>query len=97
MGSSHVGCMNQCVGCACIVGSCKVAATDCLKVPSVPVSSSGFARGTPRGPTVGTVFSLEVKPMFLAHVANATWHDIDVEMRKFTCCARGSHALFHVK
>ena len=67
---------------ACIEGSCKVAATDCSKVPSVPVSSSGFARGTPRGPTVGIVLSLEVKPTFLARVANATWHDADVEMRK---------------
>ena len=65
-GSSHMGCMNQCVGCACIVGSCKVAATDCSIVSSMPVLSSGFAHGTPRGPTVGTVMSLEVEPMFLA-------------------------------
>ena len=97
MGSSHVGCMNQCVGCACIVGSCLVAATDCSKVPSVPVSSSGFACGTLRGPTVGTVLSLEVEPTFLARAANATWHDTDVEMRKIDHHARGSHALFHLK
>ena len=66
-------------------------------MPSVPVSSSGFARGMPRGPTVGTALSLEVEPTFLARVANATWHDADVEMRKIACRARGSHALFHVK
>ena len=66
-------------------------------MPSVPVSSSGFARGTPRGPTVGAVMSLEVEPMFLACVANATWHDANVEMRKIAHRARGSHALCHVK
>ena len=71
MGSSHVGCMNHSVGCAWVEGSCKVAATDCSEVPSVPMSSSGFAHGTPRGPTVGAVMSLEVEPTFLAHVANA--------------------------
>ena len=96
-GSSHVGCMNQCVGSACIEGNCRVAATDCSKVPSVPVSSSGFARGMPCGPVVGAVMSLEVEPTFLARVANATWHDSDVEMCKITRHARGSHALFHVK
>ena len=63
----------------------------------MPVSSSGLARGTPRGPTVGTALSLEVEPTFLAHVANATWYDADVEMRKIACHARGSHALFHAK
>ena len=63
----------------------------------MPVSSSGFAHGTPRGPTVWAVMSLEVKPTFLARVANAMWHDADLEMRKFACHARGSHALFHVK
>ena len=72
MGSSHVGCMNHCVGCACVEGSCRVDATDCSKVPSVPVLSSGFARGMPRGPTVGTVLSLEVEPTFMACVTNAT-------------------------
>ena len=66
-------------------------------MPSVPVSSSGFARGTLRGPTVGAVMSLEVEPTFLARVANATWHDADVEMRKIARHTRGSHALFHVK
>ena len=97
MGSSHMGCMNQCVGCTCIEGSCNVAATDCSKVPSVPVSSSGFARGMPRGPTVGAIMSLEVEPTFLARVAHAMWHDADVEMRKIAHRARGSHAFFHVK
>ena len=63
----------------------------------MPVSSSGFARGMPRGPTVGTVLSLEVEPTFLARVANATWHDADVEMCKIAHRARESHALFHVK
>ena len=64
---------------------------------SVPVSSSGFAHGTPRDPTVGTILLLEVEPTFLARVLNATWHDADVEMRKTARHARGSHALFHVK
>ena len=91
VGSSHVGCMNQCIGCACVEGSCKVAATGCSKVPSVPVSSSGFARGMPRGPTVGTVRSLVVEPTLLAHVANATWHDANGEMCKIAHRARGSH------
>ena len=59
--------------------------------------SSGFARGIPRGPTVGTALSLEVKPTFLARVANAMWHDADVEVLKIAHRTRGSHALFHVK
>ena len=63
----------------------------------MPVLSSGFARGTPRCPIIGTALSLEVKPTFVAHVANAMWHDADVEMREIACHARGSHALFHVK
>ena len=63
----------------------------------MPVSSTGLARGTPRGPTDGTVLSLEVEPTFLARVASATWHDADVEMRKVAHHARGSHALFHIK
>ena len=41
--------------------------------------------------------SLEVEAMFLARVANATWHEADVEIRKIDCHARGSHAFFHVK
>ena len=79
------------------MGSCKVAATDCSKVPSVPVLSSGFARGMPRGPTVGTVMSFEVEPTFLARVANAFWHDADVEIHKIFRRTRGSHALFRIK
>ena len=63
----------------------------------MPVSSSGLARGMPRGPTVGNALSLEVEPTFLARVANTTWHDTDVEMHKIARRARGSHALFHVK
>ena len=63
----------------------------------MPVSSSGFACGMPRGPVVGTVLSLEVEPTFLARVAKATWHEADVKMRKIARCARGSHVLFHVK
>ena len=63
----------------------------------MPVSSSGFARGMPRGPTVDAVMSLEVKPSFLARVASAMWNDTDVEKRKIAHHARGSHALFHVK
>ena len=63
-------------------------------MPCVPSSSSGFARGTPRGPAVvllgPTALSLEVEPTFLARVANATWHDADVEMRKIAHRARGS-------
>ena len=65
-------------------------------MPSVPVSSSEFARGMPRCPTVGAVMSLEVEPTFLECVANTTWHDTNMEMRKIARCARGSHALFHV-
>ena len=79
------------------MSSCKVATTNCLQVPSVLVLRSGHARGMPRGPSVGAVLSLEVDPMFLACVANATWHDTDVEMHKFALHSRGPHALFHVK
>ena len=41
--------------------------------------------------------SLEVEPTFLARVANAMWHDVDIEMCKIAHHARVSHALFHVK
>ena len=78
------------------MGSCKVATTDCSNVPSVPVSSSGCARGTPLGPTVATVVLLEVEPTFLARVTNATWHDADVDIRRFAHRARGPHVLLHV-
>ena len=96
-GSPHMGCTNHCVGCACVVGSCKVAATGCLQVPSIHMSSGGLARATPHGPSFGAVLSLEAEPTFLAHISNATWHDADLEMRKFACYARGPYALFHVK
>ena len=95
-GSSHVGRMNQRVGCACVVGSCKVAATEYSQVPSVPVFS-GNAHRMPHGPSDGAVILLEVEPTFLAYVANPTWHDANKEMRKFAPYARGLHALFHVK
>ena len=49
------------------------------------------------GPSVGTVISLEVEPMFLAHVAEATWAEADVEMRKLVRRAQGSHASFHIR
>ena len=74
-----------------------MAATDCSKVPSVPMFSSGFTCGMPRGPTIGAVMSLKVEPRFLARVENAMWHDTDMEMRIIARCVRGSHALFHVK
>ena len=66
-------------------------------MPSVPVSSRGFAHGMRRNPSVGIAMSLEGEPAFLARVANAMWHDTDMEMRKIARRARGSHALFHVK
>ena len=97
MESSHVSCMNKSINCACVEGSCKVAATECSKAPSVPVSSSGSAHGTPRSPIVGTAMSLEVEPTFMERVAYAMWHDADMEMCKIAHHARDSHALFHVK
>ena len=66
-------------------------------MPSVPVSSCGHARGIPRGLSVGTVLLLKAEPTFLAHVANSTWHDANMEMHKFAHHARGPHALLHVK
>ena len=95
--SSYVGCMNQCVGLAQIVGSSQVAAPSCSQVPSVPVSSIGHARGMPCGPSVEAVLSLEVEPAFLTHVTNATWHDTDEELCNFAHCTRGPPTLFHVK
>ena len=50
----------------------------------------------PGGPRVGVVGSLEVEPMFLASVFEATWQHADMEMRKFARKTRGSHALFYV-
>ena len=49
-----------------------------------------------RGPRVGVMGVLEVKPTVLARVSDATWQHADVEMRKFASRARGLHALFHV-
>ena len=92
-----MGCMNQCIGCACVMDSCKVVATSCSEVPSVPVSSSGHAHGMPRGPSVGAVLSMEVEPMFLARVSSSTWNASDVEMCKLACHAMRPHALFYVK
>ena len=53
-------------------------------------------RGTPREPHVGVVGSLEVKPMFLARVFEATWQHADVKMHKLIRRSRDSHSLFHV-
>ena len=52
----------------------------------------GTARGTPGVRVVDQILSLEVEPMYLARVHEATWHDADVEMRKLCRRARGSHA-----
>ena len=50
----------------------------------------------PRGPRVGVVGLLEVEPMFLARVSEATWQHSTVAMRKFAKRACGSHTLFYV-
>ena len=52
----------------------------------------GTARGMPGARAVDQISSLEVEPMYLACVHEATWQDADVEMRKLCCRARGSHA-----
>ena len=51
----------------------------------------------PGARAVDQISSLEVEPMYLACVHEATWQDADVEMRKLCCRARGSHAQFHVR
>ena len=48
------------------------------------------------GHHIALVLSLEVELMFFAHVAEATWADADVEMRKLVRRAQGSHASFHI-
>ena len=52
----------------------------------------GTARGTPSAHVDHQILSLEVEPTYLARVHEATWQDADVEMRKLSRRARGSHA-----
>ena len=51
----------------------------------------------PRGTRVAHALSLEVEPTFLARVAEATWANADVEMRKLVRRATGNHAGFHIR
>ena len=46
---------------------------------------------------VAHVLLLEVELIFLVHVAEATWANADVEMRKLVRRAQGSHASFHIR
>ena len=40
--------------------------------------------------------SLEVEPIFLARVHEATWQASDAEMQELACRAGGTYAMFHV-
>ena len=98
-GPAHVGCTSAYCGTAC-VADYRVEATvaDRRSValkPAQDIYSNG-ACGTPRGTCVAHVLSLEVEPTFLARVAEATWANADVEMRKLVHRAQGSHASFHI-
>ena len=101
-GSTNVGCMFECGEHTRGVGSCPEASPQPVSVPTEPGLPldgclAGRARGTPRGPRGGHMASIEVEPTFLARVADATWQNADVEMRKLARRARGSHAQFHVR
>ena len=45
---------------------------------------------------MGVVGTLEVEPVLLARVSDATWLQADVEMHKFARRVHGLHALFHM-
>ena len=64
--------------------------------PAQGLCSNG-ARGTPCGTRVVHVLLLEVEPTFVALVAEATWAEADVEMKKLVHRAQGSHASFHIQ
>ena len=60
--------------------------------PLVHSHDLGTARGTPSARVVDQILLLEVEPTYLARVHEATWQDADVEMRKLSRRACGSHA-----
>ena len=82
-GPAHVGCTFPCCGTARAAGSCMEATVaDRRSVALKPAQGlcSIGACGMPCGTCVSHVLSLEAEPMFLAHVAEATWADADVEI-----------------
>ena len=98
-GPAHVGRMSACCGTARAAGSCVEAIianrwSVALK-PAQGLCSDG-ARGMPRGTHVAHMLLFEVELTFLACVAEATWANADVEMRKLVCRATGAHASFHI-
>ena len=99
-GPAHVGCMSAYCETTRVAGSCvEATVADRLSVALKPAEGlcSNGARGMPRGTRVAHVLSLEVEPTFLACVAEATWANADVEMRKLVRRAQGSHASFHIR
>ena len=77
----HVGCMSSHCGTAHAAGSCVEAmAINRWSVALKPAQGhcSDGARGMPRGTHVAHMLLLKVKPMFLAHVAEATWANTDM-------------------
>ena len=82
---AHVGCMSACCGTARAAGSCVEAiVADRRSVAVKPAQGlcSNDAHGMPHGTHVAHVLPLEVEPTFLACVAEATWANSDVGMRK---------------
>ena len=55
------------------------------------------ARGMPGAHVIDQISLLEVEPMYLARVYEATRQNAGVEMRRLCHRARGSHAKFHVR
>ena len=98
-GPAHVGCTSACCGTTRAAGSCVEAMVAERRSVAMKLAHGlclNGARGTPRGTSVAHVLSLEVEPMFLAHVAEATWAEADMEMRKLVQRAKGNHACFHI-
>ena len=98
-GPAHVWCTSACCGTARAAGSCMEATVaDRRSVALKPAQGlcSNGAHGMPRGTRVAHLLSFEVEPTFFARVAEATWAEADVEMRKLVCRAQGSHASFHI-
>ena len=98
-GPAHVGCTSACCGTARAAGSCMEATVADRRSVALKLAQglcSNGACGTPCATLVAHVLSLEVEPTFLACVAEATWAEVDVEMKKLICRAQGSHTSFHI-
>ena len=80
----RVGCIHQSLGSARVEKSCQEASQLCGSGEAGQLHHHCCVgtSGTPHGPRIGVVGSLQVELTFLAHVSEATWQHADVEMRK---------------